>query len=49
MYQLSVRLLLVWRKERDKERFARLCRCLVASLDSDSPKTSYVGVGKWGP
>ncbi|KAH1003133.1 ubiquitin-protein ligase E3B isoform X1 [Dendroctonus ponderosae] len=44
VYQLGVRLLLVWRKGRDTERFAKLCRYLVASLDCDSPKLSYVGV-----
>ncbi|XP_060527674.1 ubiquitin-protein ligase E3B [Cylas formicarius] len=44
IYHQSLRLLIIWRKERDKERFAKLCRYLVASLDSDSPKFSYVGV-----
>nr|XP_023030496.1 ubiquitin-protein ligase E3B [Leptinotarsa decemlineata] len=44
IYHQSRKLLLVWRKERDKERFARLCRYLVATLDSDSPKFSFVGV-----
>ena len=44
IYRQSLRILLIWRKERDKERFAKLCRYLVATLDSDSPKFSYVGV-----
>ncbi|KAJ8917808.1 hypothetical protein NQ315_010714 [Exocentrus adspersus] len=44
IYHQSLRLLLVWRKDRDKERFAKLCRYLVATLDSDTPKFSYVGV-----
>lgn len=44
IYCQTVRLLLIWKKERDKERFAKLCRYLVATLDSDSPKLSYVGV-----
>lgn len=46
IYHQSIRLLLIWRKERDSERFVKLCRYLVASLDCDSPKFSYVGVGK---
>lgn len=36
--------LLIWRKERDRERLATLCRYLIATLESDSPKFSYVGV-----
>ncbi|CAG9759771.1 unnamed protein product [Ceutorhynchus assimilis] len=44
IYQQSLKLLLIWNKERDSERFAKLCRYLVASLDCDSPKFSYVGV-----
>ncbi|XP_030752735.1 ubiquitin-protein ligase E3B isoform X2 [Sitophilus oryzae] len=44
IYRQSIRLLLIWSKKRDAERFAKLCRYLVASLDSDSPKYSYVGV-----
>lgn len=47
VYQQSLKLLLIWKKERDKERFAKLCRYLVASLDCDSPKISYVGVGMY--
>lgn len=44
VYHHTCRLLIVWQQERDKERFARLCRYLVATLDSESPKISYVGV-----
>ncbi|XP_022906806.2 ubiquitin-protein ligase E3B [Onthophagus taurus] len=42
-HQVS-RFMIVWQKQRDKDRFARLCRYLIASLDSDSPKLSYVGM-----
>lgn len=38
------RILIVFNKERDKTRFEKLCRYLIASLESDSPKLSYVGV-----
>lgn len=44
IYRQSSRLLLIWRKERDKERFLKLCRYLVATLTVDSPKLSYVGM-----
>ncbi|GLH04043.1 E3 ubiquitin-protein ligase Nedd-4 [Gryllus bimaculatus] len=44
IYQVSCRFLFVWKKERDHERFEKLCRYLVASLESDSAKLSYVGV-----
>nr|CAH7724445.1 unnamed protein product [Callosobruchus chinensis] len=44
IYHQTLRLLLVWKKTRDKERFAKLCRYLIISLESDSPKYSYVGV-----
>uniref|UniRef100_A0A1Y1M0Y6 HECT-type E3 ubiquitin transferase n=2 Tax=Photinus pyralis TaxID=7054 RepID=A0A1Y1M0Y6_PHOPY len=37
-------LLLVFNKERDRDRFDKLCSYLIASLESDSPKVSYVGV-----
>ncbi|KAF2900658.1 hypothetical protein ILUMI_05537 [Ignelater luminosus] len=42
-YQVK-RLLLIFNKTRDRDRFDRLCRYLIASLESDSPKISYVGV-----
>lgn len=44
VYHHACRLLLVWRQERDQERFSRLCRYLVVTLESESPKISYVGV-----
>ncbi|KAK4876027.1 hypothetical protein RN001_012449 [Aquatica leii] len=44
VYNQSKRLLLIFNKERDRDRFDKLCRYLVASLESDSPKLSYVGV-----
>ncbi|CAH1986182.1 unnamed protein product [Acanthoscelides obtectus] len=44
IYHQALRLLLVWKKERDKERFAKLCRYLIITLENDSPKCSYVGV-----
>ncbi|XP_049776175.1 ubiquitin-protein ligase E3B isoform X1 [Schistocerca cancellata] len=44
VYQNASRFLFVWKKERDKERFEKLCRYLVSSLESDSLKLSYVGV-----
>ncbi|KAL1490105.1 hypothetical protein ABEB36_012846 [Hypothenemus hampei] len=47
IYQQGLRLLSIWNEERDKDRFAKFCRYLVASLDFDSPKISYVGVGKY--
>ncbi|XP_056636344.1 ubiquitin-protein ligase E3B [Diorhabda sublineata] len=43
IFHQSSKLMLIWNKERDKDRFAKLCRYLVATLDSDSPKLSYVG------
>ncbi|XP_054278321.1 ubiquitin-protein ligase E3B-like [Macrosteles quadrilineatus] len=44
MYRIIQRYLIVWKKERDKERFEKLCKYLVLSLDSESAKISYVGV-----
>ncbi|XP_018332140.1 ubiquitin-protein ligase E3B isoform X2 [Agrilus planipennis] len=44
IYQKVRLFLLIWKKERDKERFAKLCRYMIASLDSNSPKYSYVGI-----
>lgn len=35
---------MIWHRKRDEERFIRLCRYLVATLELDSPKLSYVGV-----
>jgi ubiquitin-protein ligase E3 B len=44
IYNQSCRLLLIWRKERDRDRFEKLCRYLVNTLEYESPKFSYVGV-----
>ncbi|CAH1185168.1 unnamed protein product [Phyllotreta striolata] len=44
IFQQSLKLLIIWRKDRDNERFANFCRYIVTTLDSDSPKYSYVGV-----
>ncbi|XP_072380057.1 ubiquitin-protein ligase E3B [Diabrotica undecimpunctata] len=44
IFHHALKLLFIWKKERDKERFAKLCRYLVATLNSDSLKISYVGV-----
>lgn len=44
VYHQACRLLLIWKKNRDRERFVKLCHYIVNSLDSDSPKLSYVGV-----
>ncbi|PNF41016.1 hypothetical protein B7P43_G08820 [Cryptotermes secundus] len=44
VYQVACRFMLVWKKDRDKERFEKLCRYLVSSLESSSIKLSYVGV-----
>ncbi|KAL1381557.1 hypothetical protein pipiens_003410 [Culex pipiens pipiens] len=50
IYQAASHFLLQW-KDRDssdcsanQDRLERLCRYLIASLESDSPKTSYIGV-----
>uniref|UniRef100_A0A1B6LAX7 Ubiquitin-protein ligase E3B n=1 Tax=Graphocephala atropunctata TaxID=36148 RepID=A0A1B6LAX7_9HEMI len=44
MYRIIQRFLLVWRKERDKDRFDKLCRYLVLSLEAENVRVSYVGV-----
>ncbi|GJQ75479.1 hypothetical protein Trydic_g17567 [Trypoxylus dichotomus] len=44
VFHHAYRFLIVWRKERDRERFVKLCHYLITSLDSDSPKLSYVGM-----
>lgn len=44
IFHQSLKLLLIWRKERDSDRFSNFCKYLIATLDSDSPKFSYVGV-----
>ncbi|XP_017769365.1 PREDICTED: ubiquitin-protein ligase E3B [Nicrophorus vespilloides] len=44
VYHVSYRFMMVWNAERDSERLVKLCRYLVASLEHNSPKFSYVGV-----
>ncbi|KAM0725175.1 Ubiquitin-protein ligase E3B [Formica fusca] len=44
VYRIISRFLLIYKKERDQERIERVCRYLVLTLDSESPKISYVGV-----
>lgn len=44
VYQHACKFLFVWKKERDKKRFGNLCKYIVSSLESESPKMSYVGV-----
>lgn len=44
VYHAAQRLFLIFNTEKDKIRFERLCRYIVASLQSDSVKLSYVGV-----
>lgn len=44
VYHTACRLLLVFKLERDRRRFERLCHHIVTSLHSDSVKISYVGV-----
>ena len=44
IYSQSCRLLLIWHKERDRDRFEKLCRYLIVTLETESPKLSYVGV-----
>lgn len=44
VYHSARRLFLIFNSEKDKIRFERLCRYIVASLQSESVKLSYVGV-----
>nr|XP_018915602.1 PREDICTED: ubiquitin-protein ligase E3B [Bemisia tabaci] len=44
LYRVFSRFLSVWKKERDKQRFEKLCKYLVVSLKSESVKFSYIGV-----
>jgi ubiquitin-protein ligase E3 B len=48
VYHCACRFLLQWKSDKEnelhKERLERLCRYLLASLASDSPKLSYIGV-----
>uniref|UniRef100_A0A146L582 Ubiquitin-protein ligase E3B n=1 Tax=Lygus hesperus TaxID=30085 RepID=A0A146L582_LYGHE len=43
-YKIINRFLTVWKLERDKARFEKLCGYLVASIELDNVKLSYVGV-----
>lgn len=44
VYRQACRLFIVWKKERDTERFVKFCKYIIASLESESPKLSYVGI-----
>lgn len=46
VYHIATRFLTIFREKdpKDAERLERLCRYLIASLESDSPRTSYIGV-----
>lgn len=46
VYHVATRFILLWdeNKVEHRERLERLCRYLIASLDSDLAKTSYIGV-----
>lgn len=44
VYKVTCRLFLVFKQQRDKKRFEKLCKYIVLSLHSESVKLSYVGV-----
>ncbi|XP_043677000.1 ubiquitin-protein ligase E3B isoform X3 [Vespula pensylvanica] len=44
IYRVTSRFLIIYKRERDQERIEKLCRYLVQTLQSESPKFSYVGV-----
>ncbi|XP_045532186.1 ubiquitin-protein ligase E3B [Pieris brassicae] len=44
VYKATCRLFLVFKPQRDRKRFERLCKYIVQSLHSESVKISYVGV-----
>ncbi|KAG7307448.1 hypothetical protein JYU34_007643 [Plutella xylostella] len=44
VYQAACRFFLVFKKERDRKRFEKLCKYIVQSLHCESVKMSYVGV-----
>lgn len=44
VYQVTCRLFLVFKQQRDRKRFEKLCKYIVPSLHSESVKLSYVGV-----
>lgn len=44
VYHVTCRLFLVFKQQRDKKKFEKLCKYIVQSLHSESVKLSYVGV-----
>lgn len=44
LYRVTCRLFLVFKQDRDRKRFEKLCKYIVQSLHSESVKLSYVGV-----
>ncbi|XP_028179306.1 ubiquitin-protein ligase E3B-like [Ostrinia furnacalis] len=44
VYRVTCRLFLIFKQQRDRKRFEKLCKYIVQSLHSDSVKLSYVGV-----
>lgn len=44
VYRVTCHLFLVFKQQRDKKRFEKLCKYIVQSLLSESVKISYVGV-----
>ncbi|KOB78285.1 Ubiquitin-protein ligase E3B [Operophtera brumata] len=44
VYRATCRLFLIFKQQRDRKRFEKLCKYIVHSLHSDSVKLSYVGV-----
>ncbi|XP_041977850.1 ubiquitin-protein ligase E3B [Aricia agestis] len=44
VYKVTCRLFLIFKQDRDKRRFEKLCKYIVQSLHSESVKVSYVGV-----
>lgn len=46
VYHVICRYLVFWKEDQidDQERLERSCRYLIATLESESPKLSYIGV-----
>lgn len=44
VYRVTCRLFLIFKQQRDRKRFEKLCKYIVQSLHSESVKLSYVGV-----
>lgn len=44
VFRVACRLFLIFKQQRDKKRFEKLCKYIVQSLHSESVKISYVGV-----